>query len=176
MPTPPLPPGWTATPSQDGAVDLYVDQTKRPYFVAVVAVGALTWTGAVVRAFVGHTAMPLAAAPAFAWLLVVLLIAFTIWCAFADESWRLSPGIVEHRVGWGRATFVWRIAGHSGRLMIGVNYTTTFSKPFFRLYALTSGTRRFLIERDLAELQTLANFIASHTGWQVEPFVPFTTA
>jgi len=40
-------------------------------------------------------------------------------------------------------------------------------KPYYRLYAIVNGRRRFLIERGEQELRMLASFISFHTGWQL---------
>jgi hypothetical protein len=80
----------------------------------------------------------------------------------------LSPGVVEHRVGLRRVAYVRRIDDRTAMLAITVGYTTNFSIPYYRLYALASGKRYFLIERDYNVLKTLAAFIGSHTGWAAE--------
>ena len=84
-------------------------------------------------AMVAHRAMPLAAPPVLAIALAFLTTAFTIWCAFGDERWHLSPGVVEHRVGLRRWAHVRRIEDRTATLMITVDYTTNFGTPYFRL-------------------------------------------
>jgi hypothetical protein len=114
---------------------------------------------------VTNRTMPLAAPPVLAITLAFLMTAFTVWCAFGDERWRLSRGVVEHRVGLGRWAHVRRIEDRAATLMITVDYTTKFGKPYFRLYALAAGRRYFLFERGISELETLAAVIGSYTGW-----------
>jgi len=163
--TPHVPAGWRISPCTNGAVDLRVTAERRPYLVAAAAAGAVAWTVGVLAAMVAHRTMPLAAPPVLALTLAFLMIAFTVWCAFGDERWRLSGGVVEHRVGLRRWAYVRRIESRAATLMITVDYTANFGKPYFRLYALASGKRYFLFERDYSELKTLAAVIGSYTGW-----------
>jgi hypothetical protein len=128
----------------------------------------LAWTVAVLTAMVARRPMPLGASQALSVLLALLMGAGTLWCAFGDERWRLSPGVLEHRVGLRRWAYVQRIEDPAATLTIVFGYGNQFSTPFFRLYALASGERHFLIERPYRDLKTLADFIAAHTGWAAE--------
>jgi hypothetical protein len=134
--------------------------------VAAIITGA--WTTAVSSAAVTHDAMPLSASSPFAVLLVILMSAFTLWLAFADERWRLSPGVLEHRVGFPAWAYVRRIEDRSAALTIAAGFAKNFGTPYYRLYALASGTRHFLIERGHGELKAVAAVIESHTGWPVD--------
>lgn len=168
MTPPPLPPGWALSPCQDGAVELRVAAGGRRYLVVAGAIVFVGWTSAVLAAAIERRPMPLAADPRFAVLLAALIGVFTLWCALADERWRLSPGVVEHRVGVRRWARVRRIEDRTATLTIAVGHSTNFSTPFFRLYAVAAGRRHFLIERDLGDLKVLAAFIASCTGWALD--------
>ena len=152
-------------PCTNGAVDLRVSAERRPYLVATAASGTVAWTVAVLAAIVARRAMPLAAPPVLAIALAFLMTAFTVWCGFGDERWRLSRGVVELRVGLRRWAYVRRIEDRTATLMITVDYTANFGRPCFRLYALASGKRYFLFERGSSELETLAAVIGSYTGW-----------
>jgi hypothetical protein len=161
----PLPRGWTASPSAEGVIDLRVDARRRPVVVGAIAAVTLVWTGAMATDVLAGRQMPLAASPYLAYLVTIVLIAATLWCAFADECWRLSRGLVEHRVGWRQLTHVRRIEDGAATLVITVDFSTNFGKPYYRLHAIASGRRYFLIERDYGELNLLAGFIAAYTGW-----------
>lgn len=112
--------------------------------------------------------MPLSVAPSIAYAITTVLSAATLWCSYADECWRLSRGLVEHRVGWRRLAHVRRIEDPAARLAITVGFGTNWGRPYYRLHAIASGRRYFLIQRDADELGILAGFIASHTGWTNE--------
>ena len=112
--------------------------------------------------------MPLAASPMLAAMIAVLLIAFTLWCATARECWRLSPGLMEHRVGWKRVAYVGRIEDRAATLRIIADFASRWGTPYYRLYAITPGGQHFLIERSLEDLKLLAAFIAARTGWTNE--------
>ncbi len=154
-----------ASPSAAGVIDLRVDGRGRPLVVGAVAVMTLVWSAAVVTAVLAGRRMPLAASPPFASLIMMLLVAATLWCAFADERWRLSRGLLEHRVGWKRLAHVRRIEDDAATLAITVDFSTNFGKPYYRLHAIAAGRQYFLIERDHDELKLLAGFIAACTGW-----------
>jgi hypothetical protein len=121
-----------------------------------------------VSARIADRELPFAVTPLEALLLTGLLTASTWWCAFADERWRLSSGVIEHRVGLRRIAFVRRIEDHTARLTIGNGYGRRFETPFFRLYAETGGRRQFIAERKLADLKALGRFIATYTGWNAD--------
>ena len=72
-----------------------------------------------------------------------------------------------HRVGIGRWYYARRY--QDADLEIILRFTTKFSAPCYRLYAVVNGKPYFLIERGEQELQKLASFISFHTGWQVRP-------
>ncbi len=165
---PALPPGWTASPVSDGAVDLRVSARARPYLVIAAGAATAVWIVSVVGALIADRALPLAASPVEAILLAGLLSAFTSWCAFGDERWRLSSGVIEHRVGLRRIAYVRRIEDQTARLMIADGYGRRFDTPFFRLYAVTAGRRQFIAERKLADLKALGRFIATYTGWNAD--------
>jgi hypothetical protein len=97
--------------------------------------------------------------------LTLFLIVFALWCAFADEAWHLEKNLLVHRVGirgWGYSRRI-----QNAELEIVLRFTTKFSLPYWRLYAVTNGKSRFLVERDVEELRQLATFISFHTGWQI---------
>jgi hypothetical protein len=154
-----------ASPSE-GAIELRVNARGRSHFVAALAVVAIGWTAAMLTAWIWRRPMPLAAPPSLAIAIAILLGSATFWCGCADEFWRLSRGLVEHRVGWKRLTHVRRIEDRSAALTIRIGYGNTFSTPYYRLYAIASGRECFLFQRGHAdELRALAGFMAAYTGW-----------
>ena len=155
-----LPPGWESEETANGA-DLRVISRGRRYIsvaAAVLALLAATRT----LAHWGHGAAN-SAAP---WLaLTFILGAFALWCALADEVWQLQNNCLVHQVGIGR----WKRSTRcqNAELEIGVNFSTKFGIPYYRLYAVENGSSHFLMERSRQDLQKLAEFISHHTGWKI---------
>ena len=93
------------------------------------------------------------------------------WCAFADEVWHIERNQVVHRVGI--APWVHSRYYRNADLQIMLRFTTKFGHPYYRLYAIENGRPHFLLERGQHELQQLATFISFHTGWAIQPLVPW---
>lgn len=165
---PALPPGWIASPASDGAVELRVSGRARPYLVIAAGAATAVWIAGIVSARIADRELPLSSTPAEALVLAGFLTAFTLWCAFGDERWRLSSGVIEHRVGLSRFAYVRRIEDVTARLTITEGYGRNFDTPFFRLYAITAGRRQFIAERKLTDLKALGRFIATYTGWNAD--------
>jgi len=106
------------------------------------------------------------------WLgITVALGLLAAWCAFADEVWHIERNQVVHRVGiapWVHSRYYRNVD-----LQIMLRFTTKFGHPYYRLYAIESGRPHFLLERGQHELQQLATFISFHTGWAIQPLVPW---
>src|SRR5215470_11488866 len=152
-----LPPGWRSDAVTDG-VDLRVVSSGRKYVVAGAGIlAALAASRAMVH---GNSAT------ATPWLVLsAILGAVALWCAVGDEVWHLEKNSLVHRTGvkgWG---FSRRLQDAS--LEIRLHFSTNWSVPSYRLYAVTNGKSSFLMERGEPELRQLANFISSHTGWAV---------
>jgi hypothetical protein len=156
------PAGWTASPNGAHEVDLRIAGRGRDKiaWVALTLAGLCAWQAA------NHwsDSTPHAAAP---WLgLAVLLGLFAGWCALADEVWQLGANRLAHRVGigaWSRERDY-----RDAELEIVGRTSTEFNVPYFRLYVVTSGQRHFLFDRRSAgEVEQLAAFVASITGWRV---------
>jgi hypothetical protein len=99
------------------------------------------------------------------WLRLTCCLAFlALWCALADEVWRLERNCVLHRIGIGSLC-------HSVRYQnADLEIRTGFSKwgrPYYRLYAVEDGKDHFLIDRGEQDLMQLAEFISYHTGWPI---------
>ena len=104
------------------------------------------------------------------WLILsIFLSALSLWCALGDEVWHLERNCVVHRVGIGRWLHSRRY--QNADLNIMLRFSTNYGRPYYRLYAVVNGKSYFLMERDQPELQQLAKFISSHTGWQLRPQV-----
>ena len=149
-----LPGDWMVT-SAGAGVDLRVRATGRIYLQLAAWILALWsggWTAAHWRELSSGTAQ-------VHLIMSVLLILFAAWCSFADEFWHLEPNLVVHRVGWWSHTF------SECELQICMRRSTKFLRPCYKLYAISNGSYRFLIERDLEDLTVLARFMAGQTGW-----------
>ena len=150
----PVPSGWSATPSRGGVgVDLRVSPRGRSRVVAVFAVlaGAAAWQ----------------AASDWPWLIPAALLALlALWCAFGDEVWHVEANRLVHRVG--TAHWAWSKSYCDAVLDIQRKTSTSWSVPYYRLYAVTGRRRYFLFNRRHGdELRELAAFISLHTGWRV---------
>jgi len=95
---------------------------------------------------------------------------FAVWCAFADEVWHVERNHLVHRVGI--APFIHSQHYCDANLQILLRFSTKFSVPYYRLYAIENGKPHFLVERGEQELQQIATFIAFHTGWPIRPLAP----
>jgi hypothetical protein len=152
-----LPPGWRSD-AVAGGVDLRVVASGRKY----IAAGAGTLAAmAVSRAMVQWNS-----AAVRPWLtLGVILGAVALWCAVADEVWHLERNCLVHRTGVKRWGYSRRYQDAS--LEIRQRFSTKFSVPYYRLYAVLNGNSSFLMERSEQELLQLAKFISYYTGWPV---------
>ena len=159
--SPSLPSGWHASQAPLGGVDLRVGTRGRRPLAVVVAVLAVIagW-----RTFVNWQIAP--GGSAVVWLVITSALGLlAIWCAFADEVWHIEPNRLVHRVGigaWARSRDY-----RDADLQIQLRFSTNFSVPYYRLYALENGQSHFLLERGEQELFQLATFISFHTGWPI---------
>lgn len=164
--SPNLPSGWQASPVAVGGVDLRVKARGRRPLAVVVAVLAVFagW-----RTFANwEIATGASIAP---WLGITLALSlFAVWCAFADERWHIELNHIVHRVGIGP----WAHSRHyrNADLQIKLRFSTRWSVPYYRLYAIENGEPHFLLERAEQELRQLATFISFHTGWPIRPSDP----
>lgn len=169
-PAPQLPHGWVAA-AVPGGVDIRVSPKRRTFLVAGILVVALAWTGATARSLIAHTALPLDTSPLAAWPISVLLLVFAVWCAFGDEVWHAGRDLIEHRVGIG----AWKhIRTYRRARLEVIQRFNKYGIPYSRLYVVSDGRFRFLIERTPPEMADLARFFAHYTGWEVQDKVqPF---
>lgn len=157
-----LPSQWRVDKIAGRGVDLRVSSSKRGY---------LTAGAAALAAFMGWKTLAhwgvLSGTRIVPWLgLTLLVTVLALWCAFGDEVWHLEQNCLVHRVGVGSWGYSRRY--QDAELEIAVNFSTKFSVPYYRLYAVVSGKPHFLIERGAEhELQQLADFISFHTGWRI---------
>src|SRR5215469_16582708 len=152
-----LPSGWRSN-AVAGGVDLRVVASRRKYVVAGAGILAAL---AVSRAVVHWNS-----AAVTPWLILsVILGAVALWCAVGDEVWHLERNCLVHRAGAKRLGYSRRYQHAS--LDIRLGFSTKFSLPYYRLYALINGNSSFLMERGEKELLQLARFISYHTGWPV---------
>jgi hypothetical protein len=90
-----------------------------------------------------------------------------VWCAFADELWHIERNHLVHRVGigpWAHSRHY-----HDADLRIMLRFSTKFTIPYYRLYAIESGKSHFMLEqRSEHELRQLATFISFQTGWPIQ--------
>jgi len=160
MPTAPssnLPPGWRVHPASSG-IDLRVSGKGRKYIVLVASILAvfMAWTTA--TRWAASSASNLAQNLA----VTALLTLFALWCAFAEELWHIEKNCLEHRVGIGAMCY--RRRYQDADLQIIRRFDDA---PYYRLYAMVGNKKHFLFERNLDELNLLAQFIASHSGWRI---------
>lgn len=152
-----LPPGWRSD-ALAGGVDLRVVASRRKYVVAGAGILAAL---AASRAWVHWNS-----AAVTPWLILsVLLGALALWCAVGDEVWHIERNCLVHRTGvkgWGYSRVY-----QDASLDIKLRFSTKWSLPYYRLYAVSNGNSSFLIERDEPELLQLAKYISYHTGWPV---------
>jgi hypothetical protein len=157
-----LPAGWCANELETGGVELYVDNSRRPYFVGVISplVAFAAW-----NTYERWNSLPRNEAHV-RFVAVALIILFAIWCAFAKETWHVDRNSIEHRVG----VKAWAYRQHfkDGAMEIVLNHWTRYGAPCFRMYVVVEGQRHFLIERDQATLEQLAAFISSYTTWPIK--------
>jgi hypothetical protein len=159
---PSLPLDWEATENVLGGVDLYVPDRRhiRRYIAACASVLALI---AAWRVF-ANSPVGLKES-ALVWLaIMLLLVLFALWCAFADERWQIANNYLGHRIAIGR--YVHSKRYQDAELEI-VCRRDSRGKPYYRLYAIGNSRPHFLIERDEKDLRQLAVFISFHTGWPI---------
>jgi len=152
-----LPRGWRSD-AVAGGVDLRVVSSGRKYIVAAAGIlGVLTGLRAISQwNSAGRTP----------WLVVtVLLGAVGLWCALGDEAWRLERNCLVHRIGVRSWVFSRRY--QDANLEIVQRFSTNYSVPYYRLYAVVDGKSFFLVARGEKELLQLAKFISQYTGWQI---------
>ena len=157
-----LPPGWNATDLAGRGVDFRVSGAFRRFYIAggTAVLAAIAGWQALVRSHHPGESAP--------WLVAVFFLTlFALWCAFGGELWHVERNCLVHEVGIGKWAYRRRYV--DARLQIVLRYSTNFSVPYYRLYALTGGELHFLFERGETELQQLANFISFHTGWPILP-------
>jgi hypothetical protein len=165
--SPSLPSGWQASQATLGGVDLRLETRRRRYLAVGVAVLAVIagW-----RTVVNWQTAP--AGSVAMWLGITLALSLlALWTAFADELWHIERNHLVHRVGIGR----WAYSRHyrDADLQIMLRFSTKWSVPYYRLYAIENGKSQFLLDRGEQELRQLATFISFHTGWPIQPVVPW---
>ncbi len=130
---------------------------------------ATGWAGLTGYAILTHHTPPLGLHPAVAVVIGIATIAFAIWCARADDVWRLAPNSLEHRVGIGQVATVRRYRDAE----IGVlTYWNRWQQPFGRLYIVDSSGRHFLFERNPDEASAVADFLCAKAGYPRHDFPP----
>ena len=164
---PGLPSGWQADQSNLGGVDLRLKAQMRRHLAVGVGVLAVI---AAWRTFATWPITPGASVAAGLGITLALSL-LAAWCAFAYELWHLEPNHLAHRVGVGSWT-------HSrdyrdADLQIMLRFSTNWSVPCYRLYAIENGEPHFLLERGEHELRQLASFISFQTGWRILPLTPW---
>jgi hypothetical protein len=154
------PVGWQATVSPAGGTDLRVSSPNKQSFLIILWIVAIVWS---VLVF-----LPLFFS-GLGLVLAVALLALAAWCTFGDESWHLDVNLLEHRIGIGQLCH--RRKYIDAELQIVERFSIkTLNLPYYRLYAVCRGARKFLIERNEPELEALQVFIADCTGWRaIEP-------
>ena len=149
-------------------MDLRVTARGRRYLVVVVALLAVFagWrTVANWQVATGASTAP--------WLGVTLALSLlAVWCSFADELWHIERNHIVHRVGIGPSAHSRHY--RDADLQIVLRFSTKWSVPYYRLYAIENGKPHFLLERAEPELRQLATFISFHTGWPIRPLASGT--
>jgi hypothetical protein len=78
--------------------------------------------------------------------------------------WHLKRNCLVHRVGIGRSDYSRRY--QDADLEIVLRFSTKFNVPYYRLYSVVNGKSHFLTDRGEKEMQDVARFISSQTGWR----------
>ena len=155
-------PGWEVAQSGSGA-DLRVPRSGRKYPVTAAAAVAVFATYKSVAGWPSLTSTG-----RVVWLgFSILFASLALWTTLADEFWHLESNCLIHRVGIGRCAFVHSY--QNAELEIRLRFGAKFGTPYYRLYAIVDGNPHFLFERNEKELQRLADFISTHTGWRLRP-------
>jgi len=154
-----LPPTWEFEETARG-VDLRVASSGRRYVIA--AFGTLAILSSARTIIDWNRGSSTSVIP---WLLLTFCLAFlALWCALADEVWRLERNCVMHRTGIG--SWCQSVRYQNADLEIRLRFNK-WGRPYYRLYALEGGNAHFLIERGEHDLMQLAEFISYHTGWSI---------
>jgi hypothetical protein len=148
-----LPPTWQFEETA-GGVDLRVSSSGRGYVIAAFGILAILSSA---RTIIDWNR---------GWLLLTFCLAFlALWCAFADEVWRLETNCVMHRIGIGSWCHCVRYQNADLEIRLRFN---KWGRAYYRLYAVEDGNVHFLIERGEQDLMQLAEFISYHTGWPID--------
>lgn len=162
--TPTVPRGWRVSQAEAGGVDLRVEVGQQRKYIAVAVAALAIAAGWRVLAN-WRTA---AGGSALVWMGITLALSlFAAWCAFADELWHIERNRLAHRVGIG--PWVKSCRYTNAELEIKLRFSTEFSVPYYRLYAVENGKPHFLLERGEQDLHQLTAFISFHTGWPIRP-------
>jgi len=154
-----LPPTWQFVKTA-GGVDLRVASSGRRYVIAAFGILAiLSSARTIIDCNRGSSTSVIP------WLLMTFCLAFlAVWCALADEVWRLERNCVMHRIGIG--SWCHSVRYQNADLEIRLRFNK-WGHPYYRLYAVEDGNAHFLIERGEQDLMQLAEFISYHTGWPI---------
>jgi len=155
-------PGWEVDQSGSGA-NLRVPRSGRKYPVTAAAMVAVFAT---YKSIVGWHSLTLTGRVACLGF-SLLFASLALWTTLADELWHLESNLLIHRVGIGRWAVVHSF--QNAELEITLRYGAKFGTPYYRLYAVVDGKPHFLFEPNEKELQRLADFISTHTGWRLRP-------
>ena len=161
---PALPSEWESVPRADGGTELRIN--RRGGLAAYVFGGlSIIYFSMLFGSWIVHRTVPPRAERLVAIAPGIFLVALTAWCALAREYWILRAGAIEKRVGTGSRQSITRYSGD--HLEIVQRFSTFWSVPYYRLYAVDGEQRQFLMERMKPEdIQALSSFIAAATGWR----------
>jgi hypothetical protein len=144
-----LPAGWCANELETGGVELYVDNSRRPYFVGVIfpLVAFAAW-----NTYERWNSLPRNEAQV-RFVAVALIILFAIWCAFAKETWHVDRNSIEHRVG----VKAWAYRQHfkDGALEICAQSLDKIWRPMFSNVCRRRGPTSFLNRKRSSHSRTV---------------------
>ncbi len=153
-----LPPEWVASETSDGATELRIRVRGRRYMVGVPLILAIAVAGRAIRLW------PLPQ-DQLVWSVGIsaAFIVFAIWCAYAQECWRMGTGYIEHHLDFGGWRRVRRYENAGLEIVTG---TTNQGTPFYHLFAVKNGKRHFLLSRSMDDVVQLARYISERTGFR----------
>jgi|GEM_PF-4326839 hypothetical protein len=153
-----LPNEWVESETADGGTELRIRSRGRRYLVAVPLFISLVVTVRAIRLWPLPTDQ-------LAWSVGIsaAFIMFAVWCAYAQEYWRMGTGYIEHHLDFGRWRRVRRYENAELEIVTG---RTNQDTPFYHLFAVVDGKRHFLFDRSMDDIVQLARYISKRTGFR----------
>lgn len=160
-----LSPQWRIDRLPGDLVSLRTASNGKAILVSIIAAIAFIWNAVVYHRLLANP--PPDRAIQIPIGIGVLLIAFTIWCAFGREFWLLSQNQIDHCVGIGSLSY--RRRYRHAKLRLRSFQSSEFSVRVFVLEAVEErGSSRLFERNDRPEIEALGSLAAQATGWPIE--------